>query len=70
MDVTRSGCHDVAQNSIQVFCLEVVFEQMRQGPDVASFEWYRNEAAILAARKDKDIIEKAEIDEAIRRVGF
>jgi len=26
-----------------------------------------NEAAILAARKDKDIIEKAEIDEAIRR---
>jgi hypothetical protein len=26
MDVTRSGCHDVAQNSIQVFCLEVAFE--------------------------------------------
>ena len=37
---------------------------------MASFEWYRNEAAILAARKDKDIIEKAEIDEAIRRVRF
>ena len=30
----------------------------------------RNEAAILAARKDKDIIERAEIMEAIRRVEF
>jgi hypothetical protein len=31
---------------------------------------HRNEAAILAARKDKDIVERAEIMEAIRRVGF
>ena len=27
MDVTRSGCHNVAQNSIQVFCLKVVFNR-------------------------------------------
>lgn len=29
---------------------------------------YRNEAAILAARKDRDMIEKADLEEAIRRV--
>lgn len=31
---------------------------------------YRNEAAILAARRDKDIIERAELLEAIKRVNF
>lgn len=38
--------------------------------DLSLFYLHRNEAAILAARKDRDTIEKADLLEAIRRVRF